>query len=442
MLSALAVVRLSPEFADALEDPPHSQLLAILPQGSAAPGVSDALVQLERASLGVSHASAVAPEHPGARWEIEVELDIPGRGEPAVARAWLEPAPRDLLMDGVAWRGVSARDLDDGRHSTWAVGVSLGFAGNPLADYHAQARLLFALAPEAILVLDVNAVTPRPGAWLRDLAEARVPPAPATMFTIHDVGEPGAEEHWLHTHGLNRCGSVELDALAIPGASAGLVGQLMNSVAALFIEQGLPEPDEPFEIGEGIEVVWLPWREGVKKVSGKSPGGADDRDEAHRGARAVLFVPKRGLLRSKYESLARHVPLLEQNPLLYVSAVETERMSLLASERLPRFAALFERFRTEDEWLFLVKLGYAVDGAENAADREHLWFQVHGLHPGEVDATLLNAPYRVERLREGQRGRHALELLTDWAILCHRGRFDADTIAELERALSEQSQLH
>lgn len=430
------------ELARLLEDPPNSNLLAILPEGSGALSVSDALASLERAEAGVTHAAPVAPEHAGALWELEIELVVPGRSEPALARAWLEPAPHGMLTEGVPWRGVTARDLDGGRHATWAVCVSMGFAANPLADYHAQARLLFALAPEAILVLDVNACRPHPRAWLRELAETRIPPSPVALFSIHDVAEPGEKLHWLHTHGLDRCGLVELDALEVPGERAGLVGELMNSVAAMFLERGLPEPGEAFAVGQGIDLTWLPWSEGLGQVSDGAPGSEKDRDEAHRGARAILFAPKKALFGTKYQSLAVYVPVLEQNPLLYVSSAETERMALLASERLPRFLRLFDRYGQQDKWLFLVKLGYSVDGAEDDSDREHLWFQVHARAPGEVEATLLNAPYRVARLHEGDRGRHALEHLTDWAILCEAGRFDAGSVAELERLLSEQSQLH
>jgi hypothetical protein len=34
-----------------------------------------------------------------------------------------------------------------------------------------------------------------------------------------------------------------------------------------------------------------------------------------------------------------------------------------------------------------------------------------------VDATLVNAPFHIARLREGERGRHPLDLLSDWTIM-------------------------
>ena len=425
-----------------LDDRPASELIALLPPGSEAPGVTDALALLDESELGVLAAEPVAPEQPEARWEIEVELSVPGRVEPAIAHLWLEPTPKELLDHEIEWRGVTGADLEEGRDSRWAIGSRLPFAERALSDLHAQARLLAALARDALLVLDLNALVPRAGHWLREVAAARTPPSPTTLFSIHDVGERDAGPHWLHTHGLDRCGVIELDALNVPGKDAGLVVQLLSSVATLFLEQGIPEPDEVFQAGQDIDLVWLPWQDGAKKARRSSPGGRADRDDAHRGARGVLFARRRGLLRQKYESPAVYVTLLQQNPVLYVSSAETERMALLASERLPRFFALFDRFGSEERWMFLVKLGYRVDAPTSAEDREHLWFRVHAHDRGEVDATLLNAPYAIRRLREGDRARHSLELLSDWTILCKAGRFDADTVRELERAIEHEQRVH
>jgi uncharacterized protein YegJ (DUF2314 family) len=268
------------------------------------------------------------------------------------------------------------------------------------------------------------------------VAAAGTPPSPAALFTIHDVAPELGSAHWLHTHGLGRCGSIELDVLGVPPDGAGLIGQLVNSVASLFIERGLPDPDEPFFAGEDMELVWLPWEEAMQHVAQGTAGGADDRDESHTGARGVLFAA------TGRESPAKFLPILRENPLLYVSDMETERMTLLASERLPRFLRLFSRFGRSDGWMFLVKLGYPVDGAESPNDREHLWFEVHAYDGGSVDATLLNAPYRIAALSEGARAQHSLDRLSDWAILCEHGRFDANTVAELERSLLEAPSSH
>ena len=54
--------------------------------------------------------------------------------------------------------------------------------------------------------------------------------------------------------------------LQVPPEGAGLIGQLINAVAGLFLERGIPEPDEPFLAGENLELVWLPWDDAIKQL--------------------------------------------------------------------------------------------------------------------------------------------------------------------------------
>jgi hypothetical protein len=289
------------------------------------------------------------------------------------------------------------------------------------------------VAPDAVCVLDTNAFTPRTGAWLHDAASSLAPPPFESLYSIHCVGDSESAPCWLHTHGLERCGSIELDLVDVPADFAGLAAQLLNVVSAMFIETGVPEPDEPFLAGHELELVWLPWESGVKKVSRALPGSADDRDEViHAGARGILFAPLKGMLGRKYASVSQYREILEGHPLLYLSNMATTRATLLAKERMPRFLALFERFGgRRDDWLFLMKLGYRVAGGE------HLWFEVHAVEVDQIDATLLNQPHAITSMHEGQRASHALNLLSDWAIMCTHGRFEPDSVGELERYLAE-----
>src|SRR5205085_6709196 len=116
-----------------------------------------------------------------------------------------------------------------------------------------------------------------------------------------------------------------------------------------------------------------------------------------------------------------YVPMIEADPTFYVSFAETERMQRLARERLPSFLALQSRFAKKRKWNFHVKLGFPTDSDANShghdhGGAEHLWFDVHKATAKNVDGTLLNQPYSIASLREGQRGTFDLRLLTDWAI--------------------------
>ena len=121
----------------------------------------------------------------------------------------------------------------------------------------------------------------------------------------------------------------------------------------------------------------VPWEVGLTTLKlGGALGGYDDRDDDHSYPGALLVAPKKkllGLFGSGYQSPACYLPILEGDPLLYVSCLETERMRNLATERMKTFLALLERFGGEDGWGFLVKLGYPIDGAETEEHREHLW---------------------------------------------------------------------
>ena len=413
-----------------------SAMTALLPAGPAAPAAAQVGALLDALPV-VRLGEPRVPEHPDALWELEAAFRFEHDEPPTVMRLWA--APSDRLSDlHVEWLGVTKDELEAARRSEWTIGVSTTFASRPLRDFHRQIRVLHAAAPDAVLAMDLPACRPHPASWLRESAGSAVPPAPTSLFVIHAVydDKDPAGRVWMHTHGLGRCGSIELEIMDVTREDASTLALLVNTVAAMFVEQGAPPPDRPFQAGKGLDLLWLPWEDGLKKIGGKTSGGLADRDEAHEGAAGLLFVPAKGLFGRRYMSPAAHAPVLAENPLLFVSRMETERMALLAKDRWAAFVELQRSHGAHDDWAFLVKLGYPVDGAENDADREHLWFQVHDVHGPDLDATLTNEPYAVSALSKDARGRHSIELMTDWAILNPMGHFTPDTLHLLRRRLS------
>jgi uncharacterized protein YegJ (DUF2314 family) len=114
-------------------------------------------------------------------------------------------------------------------------------------------------------------------------------------------------------------------------------------------------------------------------------------------------------------------------------------MQRLARERLPSFLALQSRFAKNKKWDFHVKLGLPTDSAGNGHNHgqvEHLWFDVHEASAKSVEGTLLNQPFNVTGMRQGQRGTFDLRLLTDWSIESPRGRYTPESVLQLERSLA------
>lgn len=417
-----------------------SQVEAALPKETATLSITGALERLESSDLPLEDIEpADSREVPDTLWEATVTWRR-SDGTSWPLRIYARATEQELFGFHVELGRLDSEIAEAVRSCRYGVGVQCTLEDPVLWHYHAQLRLLHTLAPEAAGVLDVGAARARPATWLSEAASSTVPPHPDNLFSIHGVYEESGVM-WMHTHGLHRCGVIELDALEVDREHTWAIQNLMNAVAKRFIDNGYPEPDDPFAPGQGMEVVWLPVDDALKAFKRPTIGGWDDRDPIHLVDRGVLFVREKGWLWGHhYRSLEKLVPILEDNPLLYVSHTETERAAGLALERLPRFVALHERLGDHPAFTFLVKLGYAMDGCP-PDEREHLWFQVHALSGDQVEATLLNAPYHVAHLAEGQRGTHSLDRLSDWAILSPAGQFGPDHARIVESLASDDSAL-
>lgn len=419
---------------------PPSQVEAALPKQAETLSLTGALARLRECDLPLTDiVSAGDREVPDTLWEIEAKW-VRDDGSHWPFRVYARATEQELFGFHVEL-GRLAEDVAEAvRACRYGVGVQCTLEEPVLWHFHAQIRLLRLLAPEAAGVLDVGAARAHTADWLSEAATSGVPPHPDTLFSIHAVFDE-SERLWMHTHGLHRCGVIELDVVDVARDSGWALQHLLNAIAKRFIDHGYPEQDEPFEPGAGMELVWLPVEEGLAKLRSPSVGGWDDRDRIHVEDRAMLFVRDKGWLWGFwYRSLERLVPMLEDNPLLYVSNTETARAAALAAERLDRYRELYDALHEHPAFGFLVKLGYAMDGCP-PEEREHLWFEVHGFEGNEVDATCINAPYHVAALAEGQRGAHSLDRLSDWAILSPAGQFGPDHIRVVELLANDTAAL-
>ncbi len=308
--------------------------------------------------------------------------------------------------------------------------------GEPvLSRFHAILKLLSALAPEAVGLFDYAACRVHSGEWLHSAAQSNVPPPPTTLFTLHAVQ---GDSIWIHSHGLMRCGTIELEMLDVPQESANDLADLLNVTAMMFIERGTHAPDDVFEVGKDLALKWIPWEEAIEGLAPEALGGVSDRDESHDHPSGVLYAPKKkrlGMFGKRHQCPSAYLEILRDNPILYLSQLETRRMSMLAKERFGVLRDIESRYRDEEDWGFLIKLGYTVD--DNPESTEHLWFQVHAIEGGQIDATLLNEPYGIARMSEGQRGEHPPDSISDWTIYSPHGAFRPDQVEELSILLED-----
>lgn len=349
---------------------------------------------------------------------------------------------------------IDEQSLKTATEQEYYLETSMYFELEPLASFHLQLKIMDAIVPDSSLVIDFMSYRLLSAQWLKMTAKSAIPPSPDYLYTLHCVydeqGNDGNRRYWFHTHGLHRCASVELEMLNFSNGA-----EQMNTLINMSVKKFLSSPAkerERFTIGYdgmGINLCWLRWEEALKDLPENILGGFSDRDEAdnvHAEPSGILFAVEDGNMVSP-EIYAK---TLAENPIYYITNEETERMSALAKERFPSFERVFHREHKEPEkksflkkmigfkeeeapgWTFLVKLGLKVDDPDSGSEKEHLWFDVMSVNKGQITGKLLNQPYWISGLNEGDINTYPLEVLTDWLIYSPDNTFTSDSIYILE----------
>lgn len=348
---------------------------------------------------------------------------------------------------------IDENSLKTATEQKYFLEVWMYFELDPLSSFHLQLKVMDAIVPDASLVVDFSSHRQLSAKWLRMAAKSSVPPSPDYLYTLHGVydenGKNGEHRYWYHTHGLHRCGTVELELLNFK------IGvQEMNTLINMTVKKFLFDPakeNEKFTIGYdglGIDLCWLKWEEALRDMPQDILGGMTDRegdDNDHTGPSGILFAVQDG----NRTSPEIYASTLAENPIFYISSEETERMRILAKERFPLFVTTFNKEHKEPEkksfftkllkrqdeqpaWRFLVKLGLIVDNADSGEEKEHLWFEVLSVSDDKIKGKLLNQPYWISALKEGDVKTFPLEVLTDWLIYSPDNTYSPDSAYLLE----------
>lgn len=349
---------------------------------------------------------------------------------------------------------IAEESLEQATQSPHYLDVSTLFCDNPMISFLFQLKVLHTLVPDSGLVIDFSSLRLLSPHWLKMSAETSIPPSPNYLYIIHavyDEKENGDTQYWMHTHGLHRCGSMELELVNIKNG-AQQMHNLINTAANLFIMEHHKE-NESFRVGYdglGINICWLRWEEALSEFPEDVLGGRRDREEedgsynVHSEPSGILFAVEE----SNLISPEIYASTLADNPIFFIRNDETLRMSALAKERFQMFKDTFDKYgvkeeekksflgklfgkkkEEESEWRFLVKLGLTTDDAKEATDKEHLWYEVQSVEGETVTGKLLNQPYWIAGLNEGDVKSYPIkEVLTDWVIYGPEAEYTPDSI--------------
>jgi hypothetical protein len=335
------------------------------------------------------------------------------RDPPAPSRDLLELDPRLGSDDVQALRGCGV-----------SVAVQMdGPRGMVLRDRKLMLRFLEALmGDDGVAAVDHTSQA----YWTRDALEDELAHDAdldvQSLYTIHAVTEEDGTVGWMHTHGLGELGRFDFDIVRPANDFVDQCADLCRALAFAIVE-GHVEPGAPrFTIGRPLPPMhFVPAAEFMQRAAAADIAVRDDPSGEHADDRVVLCECSASSLLKKLFGGSAVRPsrtftrALPDNVVLNFS---TEATDLMAERSRSTYSVLREIVDEvgELELPVLAKIGYVVDGG-GADEREHLWFEVHELHNDCIDGTLLNQPYWIERLNEGDRGSHPLELLSDWSVL-------------------------
>lgn len=356
------------------------------------------------------------------------------------------PIPEGILaFDRRLLRSESA----DAKHASCCVEFRMpATRENLLCDRKLMFRFLRAiLGDDGLLVVDMLDFA----LWSRAALDAELAHDAdldiEDIYTMHAVmGETSEDEkrcRWLHSHGLREIGAFDFDIMDPSEDIASIRGaDFLRAVAAAILEKRVNVNTDRFALA--APNVFVRFVEAVTFEEKADPEYAKIRemdDDSHRTNRAVLCEPVGGLSKwlggkiapSKFLSS----PLPEQGMVLFSDAL-TELTAERARNTLSVFRAAMTEF-AEFEFPCIVKIGYPIDGSRT--EREHMWFKVHACDGDDIDATLLNQPFNIARMKEGQRAMHSADKLTDWMIVTPFGSASPRFQLPLRQCRADRSRL-
>jgi hypothetical protein len=410
---------------------------SVLFRGPMAPR-SEELSHLERAGVKLQ----AQPKPANAHWRLKMEHPKWGIAEAICLKD--TPLPPRTIFE---WDpGLTPEERQEAclGHSSVSLIVE-GSRGDMLRDRKAMLWFMGAIAGrDAVVAIDHSSER----CWSRaSLDEELCHDASLdieALYALHAVraDDQSGRVGWLHTHGLAAIGLFDFDVLRPDDELLGRRRDVLRAIAFAIAEGTVTRDMSSWRLaGPDFHV-------GFMEAAGfmrAGPRWARDirlaRDDAHTLDRTVLvepttrWKPRRlfGVIPSRFLSGEQPEDLLIQ-----FSNEATSLMEARAQATYPVLRGLAEEMR-EFDFAVLAKLGYETDSG--GGGREHLWFRIHETGDHRVDATLLNDPYDIARLRKGERGWHKVERLTDWTILTPLGQLNPRNIIVARKIRARRGEL-
>lgn len=305
-------------------------------------------------------------------------------------------------------------ELEKIKNAKTSLTIFMKFNKDSKKSYHLQLKIAFAMIPDLIGVLDESAEKIMPPSWVKMATNSKVLPSSNDLFTVQAVSNDKGEV-WLHTHGLCRCGVTELEILQSDKENYSNHYNLISTFASYLIDKkekynksayiGLLSNNQP------VVATYVSWTKGLGEYKNLKLGNLKDRKDGHKSKTSIIFIYKNeeDEKQGKFTKVSEFNNLWGDNPIFFISDEETARMKRLAEER---FYFVKEEANKKENKIF-VKIGLPVNDENNC---EHIWFELIDFEGNKFKAKLLQEPYNVKGIHEGDERWYTIKDVTDWLI--------------------------
>lgn len=298
-----------------------------------------------------------------------------------------------------------------------AITIFMEFGNNAKKSFQLQLKIATTLIPDLIGVLDESAEKMLPAKWVQMIATSKVLPSSKDLFTVQAVQDK-KDKVWLHTHGLCRCHTTELEILESDKAHYEQHYNLLSTYAMYLIDK--KEPFEPRYNGSYIGrlingypvvVTCAPWTEGILEYKKAKLGNIKDRENGHNTKTSIVFLYTSEEEENNHtlRKVSLYDELWGENPIFFFSDEETNRMRDLARER---FSYVKENFKNKDNTI-LIKIGLPL---KEEGKFEHIWFELLEIKGNKFKCKLTQEPYDIEDIHTGYEDWYTINDVTDWII--------------------------
>jgi hypothetical protein len=375
------------------------------------------------ASSGITIKPAVAEEH--QLWALQLVHRDWGQARLAAPRK-TRPIPAIILKYETRIEDSDRADASLGQSS-----VSLqitGEKGDILRDRKRLLRFFNAvMGDDGLIALDATAMRFWPRASLADELCHDADLDIDSLFTIHAI-QSGEEKkvNWYHTHGLAEIGFFDFDIVRpSPDLLSARCHDFARAVAFSIVEGKVQPNTDKAKITSAGPIRLVDVAEFNRRAP-KADRELRDADELHNTNRTVLCNPATRHWISRFIGTPAIPSRLLTEPqgdfMVYFPANASRLMTRRARQTYGMFRQLNAEF-ADLKVKPIVKIGLQIDGGK-ADDLEHMWFEVHALNNDTIDATLINKPFNVSSIKQGDRKLHSLEVLTDWMLIGPTGNMN------------------